>query len=78
MYYPVSFGLPITCPHFKISTQYDKLGNKYDCIMYYNEVFKGELRAKFYPNFFFIYRFVYAYYNVMQNFNTFGKGFRKL
>ena len=38
MYYPVSFGLPITCPHFKISTQYDKLGNKYDCIMYYNEV----------------------------------------
>ena len=38
MYYPVSFGLPIICPHFKISTQYDKPGNKYDCIMYYNEV----------------------------------------
>ena len=35
---------------------------------------KGELRAKFYPNFFFIYRFVYAYYNVVQNFIIFGKG----
>ena len=40
--------------------------------------FKGELRAKFYPNFFFIYRFVYAYYNVVQNFIIFGKGLRKL
>ena len=39
---------------------------------------KGELRAKFHPNFFFIYRFVYAYYNVVQNFIIFGKGFRKL
>ena len=39
---------------------------------------KGELRAKFHPNFFFIYRFVYAYYNVMQNIIIFGKGFRKL
>ena len=39
---------------------------------------KGELRAKFQPNFFFIYRFVYAYYNVMQNIIIFGKGFRKL
>ena len=39
---------------------------------------KGELRAKFYTNFFFIYRFVYAYYNVVQNFIIFGKGFRKL
>ena len=43
-----------------------------------NYLLKGELRAKFYPNFFFIYRFVYAYYNVVQNFIIFGKGFRKL
>ena len=43
-----------------------------------NVSFKGELRAKFHPNFFFIYRFVYAYYNFVQNFIIFGKGFRKL
>ena len=38
-------------------------------------IIKGELRAKFYPNFFFIYRFVYAYYNVMQKFYHFWKRF---
>ena len=46
--------------------------------MEFSDTFKGELRAKFYLNFFFIYRFVYAYYNVVQNFIIFGKGFRKL
>ena len=39
-------------------------------------ILKGELRAKFHPNFFFIYRFVYAYYNVMQNIIIFGKGLK--
>ena len=49
-----------------------------DFLPYPRFAIKGELRAKFHPNFFFIYRFVYAYYNVVQNFIIFGKGFRKL
>ena len=43
-----------------------------------DEVINWGIKCKILPQFFYIYRFVYAYYNAVQKIFIFGKGFRKL